>query len=163
MTKTWAFLTWVWTVLLLTPFTVQAIEMTLHGTLIAPPQCTINDSGQVSVAFGDQIGINSVNGINHRKQVNYQITCDKGTDHYSLLTLTLSGNVAEFDGQVLKTNKDNLGVKIYLNDKLFAPDSPSLITLGTPPLLEAVLVKKSGSVLTGGQFEAWATLRAEYQ
>ncbi|CAM3997267.1 fimbrial protein [Serratia silvae] len=164
MHKTWAIQGLLRAGLLLIPIAVQAqVNVTFRGTLIAPPQCTINDGGQVDVAFSDQIGINSVDGVNHRKKVNYQISCDKGTNDYSMLTLTLNGNAAVFDEQVLKTTKDNLGIKIYQSNRPFLPGSTLTIVKGYPPLLEAVLVKKSNSVLTEGPFEAWATLRADYQ
>ncbi|CAI2007004.1 TPA: fimbrial protein [Serratia fonticola] len=139
--------------------------MSFHGTLIEPPPCTIvsiNDGDRVDVDFGDRVGVNKVDGVNYRKSINYQISCgDVGSSNWALM-LSLSGSVAGFDGQALQTDKGNLGIRIYQNDKPFTPNSTLKINLANQPRLEAVPVKKAGSKLNEGAFEAWATLRADY-
>lgn len=148
-------------------YTAEYVEgnVEFYGVLIAPPSCTIDDGGQVNVDFGDHIGIKSVDGVNHRKEMNYQIVCGESKVDNWALTLTLTGDTAEFDKRTaLRTDKANLGIQVYQNGRLFVPGSSLSITLDNQPKLEAVPVKKIGSVLTdGGKFEAWATLKAEYQ
>ncbi|WP_447873271.1 fimbrial protein [Serratia fonticola] len=138
-------------------------DMTFHGTLIEPPPCTINDGSQVDVDFGDRVGINKVDGVNYRQMLNYQITCDNTVSGHWVLTLSLSGSTAGFDNEALLTDKTGLGIRVYQNDKPFTPNSTLGINLINPPRLEAVPVKQGGATLTEGPFEAWATLRAEYQ
>ncbi|AKG72466.1 pilus assembly protein [Serratia fonticola] len=138
-------------------------EMTFHGTLIEPPPCTINDGNRVEVNFGERVGITKVDGANYRQVMNYQITCTGAVSAGWALTLSLSGNAAAFDSEALLTSKDNLGIRIYQNDKPFTPNSTLNIDRTRPPRLEAVPVKKAGTTLTEGAFEAWATLRADYQ
>ena len=138
-------------------------DMTFHGTLIEPPPCTINDGNQVDVDFGERVGINKVDGVNYRQQLNYQITCDKAVVGSWALTLSLSGSVAGFDSDALLTDKTSLGIRVYQNDKPFPPNSTLKINLDNPPRLEAVPIKQAGATLTEGVFEAWATLRADYE
>lgn len=138
-------------------------DMTFHGTLIETPPCTINDGNQVEVDFGDRVGINKVDGENYRQQLNYQITCDKAPGGNWALTLSLSGSMSEFDNDALLTNKSGLGVRVYQGDKPFTPNSSVKINLANPPRLDAVPIKQTGATLTEGVFEAWATLRADYE
>lgn len=144
---------------------VQAKEgeagMTLHGTLIEAPACSINDGNRVDVNFGERLGINKVDGVNYRQKLNYQITCEPNTNGWFLI-LSLSGNVATFDRDALQTDRADLAVRIYQGDKPLTPNTALAIDLAHPPLLEAVPVKRAGATLSEGTFEAWATLRAEY-
>ncbi|CAI2001699.1 fimbrial protein [Serratia fonticola] len=138
-------------------------KMNFHGTLIVPPPCTINDGNRVDVDFGERVGINKVDGSNYRQGVNYQITCERGSSDAWVMTLTLNGSPTGFDQHALKTDRDNLGIRVYQNDVPFTPGTSLKIALGNPPQLEAVPVKKIGTTLSVGKFEAWATLRADYQ
>ncbi|MFI8416180.1 fimbrial protein [Serratia sp. NPDC078593] len=138
-------------------------DMTFRGTLIEPLPCTINDNNQLDVDFGERVGINKVNGVNYRQMLNYQIICgDDGRSSW-VLTLSLDGSSAAFDKDALMTDKANLGIRIYQNDIPFTPNSTLKIDGSNPPRLEAVPVKNAGTTLTEGSFEAWATLRADYQ
>lgn len=139
------------------------VDMTFHGTLIEPPPCTINDGNRVDVDFGNRVGISRVDGINFRQVMNYQITCENNNSGNWALKLSLIGNVTDFDSEALSTSKENLGIRVYQNDVPFTPGSVLNIGLTNPPQLEAVPVKKQGTTLTEGAFEAWATLRADYQ
>lgn len=139
------------------------IDMTFRGTLIEPPPCTINDGNRVDVDFGERVGINKVDGVNYRQVMNYQIICDSAGSGSWALTLSLTGVAAGFDDQALQTNKTDLGIRIYQNDKPFTPGTTLDIDISNPPRLEAVPVKREGVTLTEGAFESWATLRADYQ
>ncbi|HEO8924455.1 TPA: fimbrial protein [Klebsiella aerogenes] len=138
-------------------------DMLFHGILVEPPPCTINDNNLIEVDFGERVGIKKVDGVNYRQPLNYQIRCEDGGNRNWALTLTLSGGVSAFDTAALQTNKENLGIRIYLDDKPFEPGSSVNIELANPPRLEAVPVQNIGAVLTEGIFESWATLRADYQ
>lgn len=141
---------------------VQATDMTFHGTLIAPPPCTINGGEQIDVDFGDRVGITKVDGVNYRMPVNYQISCENAGNGRTM-SLSLSGAVTGFDGEALQTDKSDLGIRVYRNDVPFTPNSAVDIDPTNPPLLEAVPVKKVGTTLKEGTFEALATLQADYQ
>jgi type 1 fimbria pilin len=139
------------------------IDILLGGNLVAPPQCTINNSELIDVDFGSQLGVNKINGVNYRIPVNYQIDCeDVGNGDYEL-SLSLTGETADFDNDALKTDRDSLGIRLYLDNKVFTPGANILISKENPPTLEAVPVKQDGVTLDEGEFVAWATLRAQYQ
>ncbi|ROR60336.1 UNVERIFIED_ORG: type 1 fimbria pilin [Providencia alcalifaciens] len=147
--------------------TVQAKDgeagMTFRGMLIVPPPCKINDDSRVDVDFGERVGVNKVDGVNYRQSINYQVSCENVGNNNWILILSLLGEHTLFDNGALVTNKENLGIRIYQNDKIFAPDSHLLIDPMNPPKLEAVPVKNLGTTLVEGDFEAWATLQANYQ
>lgn len=138
-------------------------DITFHGTLIIPSPCTINDGNQVDVDFGDRMGISKVDGVNYRQRLNYQITCDPALGSSPALTLSLTGGAAGFDNEALQTDKTGLGIRFYQNDTPLPPNSTLKINLSNPPILEAVPIKQAGATLTEGAFEAWATLRADYE
>ncbi|AQT64340.2 fimbrial protein [Serratia marcescens] len=138
-------------------------DMSFHGTLIEPPPCVISGGQRVEVDFGD-VGVNKVDGVNYRRGLNYQVTCEDITNSGKWgLKMSLSGNGTGFDKNALVTSKANLGIRLYQNDVLFTPGSSIDIDLDNLPRLEAVLVKETGSILAEGAFEALATLRADYQ
>lgn len=137
-------------------------DMTFRGTLIEPPPCTINDGNQIDVDFGDRVGINKVDGESYRMPVNYQIKCEQ-TNNGWVMSLSLNGAAAGFDGEALQTDKSDLGIRVYRNDVPFTPNSVVDIDPTNPPVLEAVPVKQAGATLTEGTFEALATLQADYQ
>ncbi|MBE0153437.1 fimbrial protein [Serratia fonticola] len=139
----------------------QAVEnMSFSGTLIEPPPCLVNNDKDIDVPF-DRIGVKSVDGVKHRRQVDYVLDCTAGPA-WSMV-LTLLGPVAAFEPATLQTNIANLGIKIYQNGEPFELGTPIAVDPLNPPLLEAVPVKKPGTELTEGTFEVTATLLADYQ
>ncbi|AYM93615.1 MULTISPECIES: fimbrial protein [Serratia] len=140
---------------------LQAAEnMGFSGTLIEPPPCQVNNGKDLDVPF-DRIGVNSVDGVKHRRQVDYILDCSAGSA-WSMV-LTLIGPGAAFEPATLQTNIANLGIKIYQNGEPFELGTPISIDPQNPPVLEAVPVKKPGTELTEGAFEVTATLLADYQ
>ncbi|MDK7100078.1 fimbrial protein [Klebsiella aerogenes] len=137
-------------------------DMMFHGTLIAPPPCTINDGERIDVDFGDRVGVSKVDGVNYRIPVNYHISCEQSGSNWAM-RLSLNGTPADFDSDALSSNITDLGIRIYRNDVAFTPNSVVDIDPENPPVLEAVPVKRVGAILNEGAFESWATLLADYQ
>lgn len=137
-----------------------ADNMSFRGTLIEPPPCQVNNGTNIDVPF-DKIGVNTVDGVNHRQKVNYVLNCT--ADPAWTMALTLIGPAAAFERATLQTNIAELGIKLYQNGQPFELNSPINIDPQNPPLLEAVPVKKPGAELKEGPFEVTATLRADYQ
>ena len=142
--------------------TAAADNMRFSGTLIEPPACSINDGGMVDVDFGDRVGVKKVDGKNYLQPVYYQITCEQGTGGWAM-TLEVVGSAADFDSAAIASNVDNLAIRLLQDGKAFELNKPIAIQLNAPPQLEAVPVKRAGSELSEGAFEATATLQAVYQ
>ena len=141
--------------------------ITIKLTVLAPPPCEVTSpgGGRVEVDFGNNIGINKIDGLNYRQPMNYAIKCSTGNVNGLALKLTIKGTAASFDSSnaALQTNVDGLGIRLYQNGTPFVLNQPLTITKNAPPTLEAVPVKQSGVALKEGAFEATATLLAEYE
>jgi type 1 fimbria pilin len=137
-----------------------ADNISFRGTLIEPPPCQVNNDTNIDVPF-DKIGVNTIDGVNHRQKVNYVLNCT--ADPAWSMVLTLLGPAAAFERATLQTNIAELGIKLYQNGQPFELNAPINIDPQHPPLLEAVPVKKPDAELKEGPFEVTATLRADYQ
>ncbi|WP_258090194.1 fimbrial protein [Serratia liquefaciens] len=139
-----------------------ADNMKLHGTLVEPPACTINNGADVDVDFGNRVGVKKVDGVNYLQPMNYQITCDPNANAWAM-TLEIVGVRADYDSAAVVTGVTDLAIQIKQNGVPFELNKPIPIVLTNPPRLEAVPVKRPGAMLTEGPFEATATLKAVYQ
>lgn len=139
-----------------------ANDMTLHGTLIEPPPCSINSGNVVDVDFGSRVGIKKVDGSNYKQTVPYTITCNPGSNPWEM-QLKLSGTATSFDGAAVQTDVQNLGIRVLRNGTPFVLGTAVAVDPASLPVLEVVPVKTPGSTLTEGAFNATATLQADYQ
>jgi type 1 fimbria pilin len=150
-------------VLLLGSMQAQSFpNMAFYGTLNAPPPCTINNGEQVDVDFGDRVGVNKVDGQNYMQTVNYRITCVSGVSGLAM-GLKVTGSATGFDDAALQTNITDLGIRLLQNGQAFSLNKRINIDAASPPVLQAVPVKKPGVELKGGAFTVTATLLADYQ
>ncbi|HBH7557856.1 fimbrial protein [Serratia rubidaea] len=141
-----------------------AENMKFLGTLVEPPACTINNGGNIDVDFGNRVGVKKVDGVNYLQPMNYQITCDPNANANAWrMTLEIAGKAATYDKAGVVTNVTDLAIQIRQNGVPFELNKPIAINLTNPPQLEAVPVKRAGSTLKEGAFEATATLKAVYQ
>ncbi|HBT4620625.1 TPA: fimbrial protein [Klebsiella pneumoniae] len=143
----------------------DSVHVSIRGVIVNKPSCTINDRETIEVNFGDNIGLNKINGDNFRQPIPYKIICDDHTDSLQL-TLKYTGDVADFDADkatVRTFEQSNLGVKLYQNGMPFELGKSINININNIPTLEAVLVRRDGASLLEGEFNAIATLHAEYQ
>ena len=136
-------------------------NLTFSGTLRAPPPCTINSGANIAVDFGE-MGVNTVDGVKHRKPVTYTITCTASTLPWSMF-LTVTATATSFDTSAVQSNVPDLGIKILRNNLPFVLNTKLSIAPASPPVLEVVPVKKSGSTLSEGNFTATAVLVAHYE
>lgn len=151
-----------WVFCIISSNAYAADNMLFYGSLTEPPPCSINDGDYVDVDFGNQVGVNKVDGVNYLRPVNYQINCDQNTDAGNM-TLEIIGVRTDYDNAALRTNVADLGIKIFQNDYPFEINKPIQISLANKPILKAVPVKRPGSMLSERSFEATATLLAAYQ
>lgn len=141
---------------------VQAeTSLTIRAVIIAPPPCVINSGSTLDVPFGNDLQTSRVDGVNYRRDVPYTVTCN--SPFSNALTLELKGTGAGFDSRVLSTRKVDLGVKLFVNGADWPLNTAVNFTYPNFPAVQAVPVKRVGSTLTGGAFDATATLVVDYQ
>lgn len=135
--------------------------LTIRAVIIAPPPCVINSGSTLDVPFGNDLLTSRVDGVNYRRGVPYTVTCS--SPFSNALTLELRGTAAAFDSRVLVTRKPDLGVKLFINGADWPLNTAVNFTYPNVPVVQAVPVKRPGSTLTGGAFDAAATLVVDYQ
>lgn len=141
---------------------VQAeTSLTIRAVIIAPPPCVINSGSTLDVPFGNYLLTTRVDGVNYRRDVPYTVTCDAPFNN--ALKLELRGSGAAFDSRVLLTRKADLGVKLFVNGADWPLNTAVNFTHPNFPVVQAVPVKRVGSTLAGGAFDAAATLVVDYQ
>ena len=124
-------------------------NVTFHGYLVQPPNCTI---------------IDDINGSNYEQIVPYRITCDTPVrDPLLEMTLSWSGTQSDFDDAAVSTDIAGLGIRLKQAGQSFKLNTPLVVDETALPALTAVPVKKSGVDLPEANFEAWATLQVDYQ
>ncbi|MGU3309686.1 fimbrial protein [Pseudomonas sp. M5A4_2d] len=136
-------------------------SLTIRAVIIAPPPCVINSGGTLDVPFGNDLLTSRVDGVNYRRDVPYTVTCDSPFNN--AMKLELKGTGASFDSRVLLTRKPDLGVKLFVNGADWPLNTAVNFTHPNFPVVQAVPVKRAGSSLTGGAFDAAATLVVDYQ
>ena len=142
---------------------VQAeTSLTIRAVIIAPPPCVINSGSTLNVPFGNDLHTTRIDGVNYRRDVPYTVRCDPPV-YSNDMTLELKGTGASFDGTVLSTRKADLGVKLFANGADWPLNTAVRFTHPNFPVVQAVPVKRAGVNLTGGAFDASATLVIEYQ
>lgn len=143
----------------------RAEEVNFYGVLVPPPQCTISGGNTLEIDFGDKLGVNKIDGVNYRKQVEYQLECPPLDPEAPpmQLQLAVNGVATAFDNAALQTNVADLGLRLTADDKPLPLNAPVTIDPLRPPELWAVPVKDPNGTLQEGAFEASATLLAEYQ
>ncbi|MCS3512213.1 MULTISPECIES: fimbrial protein [Pseudomonas] len=141
---------------------VQAdTSLIIRAVIIAPPPCVINGGSTLNVPFGNDLLTSRVDGVNYRRNVPYTVTCD--APFSNAMKLELRGTGASFDGRVLSTRNPDLGVKLFVNGTDWPLNAAVNFTHPNFPVVQAVPVKRAGSRLAGGAFDAAATLVVDYQ
>ncbi|CAI1221764.1 TPA: fimbrial protein [Serratia fonticola] len=140
------------------------LYITLGGTLIVtPPECTVNGNSITDIPFGE-VHETLIDGVNYKRTpIAYGLSC---TNVYSnALKMKLSwNNVTLGGGSAVQTNRANFGLAIYQNTTRLNNNTVINFTNGTPPVLYAVPVKPTGTILTdGGSFTGTLTMQVEYQ
>ncbi|MDI2591106.1 fimbrial protein [Pseudomonas sp. N3-W] len=139
-----------------------ATNLTIRAVIIAPPPCVINGGSTLNVPFGNDLHTTRIDGVTYRRDVPYTVSCTPPV-YSNAMTLELKGVGAAFDSNVLLTRKTDLGVKLFVNGADWPLNTTVRFTHPNFPVVQAVPVKRVGSTLTGGAFDATATLVVEYQ
>lgn len=137
-------------------------SITIDMTVVKP-QCTINNNKEILVDFKNVL-TDKIDGQGYKKTpIQFNIACpDKNSAD---LKLQITGNTANFNlgDKILETDNSDLGIKILADNKGLPVNTwlsfswPQQVTE-----LEAVLVKRDGATLSGGQFKASAVMNLAY-
>ncbi|AHY06097.1 fimbrial protein [Serratia plymuthica] len=138
---------------------VPTIKVTV--TIVAPPPCVINNNNLIEVNFGNDVMTTRIDGSYKKQPVVYSVECKNAPNN--AMKMQIQGNSAGFDGEVLQTNKDDLGVALLRNGNRQPINTWVNFTYPNLPKFEAVPVKQAGATLSGGAFSAGATMQVEYQ
>lgn len=138
---------------------VTTIKVTV--TIVAPPPCVINDNNLIEVNFGNDVITTRIDGSYKKQPVVYSAGCINALNN--AMKMQIQGTGASFDSDVLKTNRDDLGVALLRNGNRQPINAWVNFTYPVLPTFEAVPVKRAGATLSGGAFSAGATMMVEYQ
>lgn len=134
--------------------------------LFVPDKCVINEGRQIEVDFGENNGVN-INNKNITKAIPVAFKCEGGAFETGKLNikLAISGIASSFDTELIKTNKDALGVKfthegIGLTPNFFYPVD-NIDNSGRWDLV-ARLVANNNQNIEEGDFYASATVVATF-
>lgn len=132
------------------------VNLTVNVNVVEAP-CHINgDSDTPTVEFGD-VRVDLIDGTQYAQPLAVAITCDSAPQ--GNLQYELKGDATNFDGNVLKTHTDGLGIKVLKADgSTLAVNTWTDISQGQTINLKVVPVKDGATVLVGGEFNAEATL-----
>lgn len=145
------------------PFWAHSEEnMSFHGTLVEPP-CTIDNGQTIEVAFGNDLGVNKIDGVNYRRSVDYRIVCDTHYMPNELAIVVESSQPTAFDNSAIQTSQAGLGIRVYVDDQAAAfATRVKVRDPNSPPKVEVVPVQDPQATLEEGAFDATMTLRVDY-
>lgn len=84
--------------------------MRFKGTLIEPPNCIINNDVILDVNFGDEVMTYRIDGVNYLQQVKHSLKCKDPV--INNMKMRIIGGSASFDDTSLRTDNENLAIKI---------------------------------------------------
>ncbi|WP_278426845.1 fimbrial protein [Pantoea dispersa] len=127
-----------------------------------PIVCNINDGIEINVEF-NRIAIEtlseSVTSVVHSKDIPLQVRCNVTLNQE--VNLRLVAGTPSFSNELIATNYPDLGIAVKHKGQLLKPMGTSAVRLINGMASEVITVfpvKKKGQPLSGGEFNASATL-----
>lgn len=138
----------------------QENQINVKIAVVIPP-CKINDDKEIVIDFGHSVLTTRIDGHYNKKPINFTLNCGSATSQD--LKMSIRGEEAYFDNELLATNQPDLGIAFLAEGNSFPLKSNIDFTISSHPKLEAVLVKSHNGVLDGGDIIASATLTIDYR
>ncbi|WP_240775909.1 fimbrial protein [Serratia proteamaculans] len=135
------------------PITVKGVIQTMS--------CVINGGKDIDVDFGSTLKTALIDGSQYKTRVVFTLSCSGNSSN--ALKMQINGTAAGFDATALATDKTDLGLALINGGKKQPINAWFNFTYPTLPVLEMVPVKKAGVTLSGGDFNATATLMVDVQ
>jgi len=127
----------------------------VEGTVIEPAACTIPGASVIYVDLGQKILSSNIDGTNYLTDFSIPLSC---TGSSSGVDMQLSGDPTTYDTKFMKTNKTDLGVRFLRNSALQPINSWFAVEFNQSVQMQVAPVKRPGSVIPGGSFNAIATV-----
>ncbi|MFP2428872.1 fimbrial protein [Enterobacter ludwigii] len=135
--------------------------LTVTGTLVETPDCTVNNNNTITVNFGEVI-TTQIDGTEYKKTtIPYTLTCNSLAQQG--LRMTLTGTASPVGSSYFATNRSQLGIKITYGDSVISPNDSLTFNYGTTPVLYAIPYSSNAAALTTGVFYGSATMVLSYQ
>lgn len=142
-------------------FNHNVVQVVLTNATISLPACNLNNGNPIDVDFGSAVAVTDVAAGTVEKPIDYTLTCNY--DNFGL-KLKILGTGASFDNDLLKTNINEMGIKITANGTALPLNTDlNFASAAAKPALKAILTQQPGARLPTGAFNASATMRVEYQ
>lgn len=150
-------------------FTAQgAVEgdtttVNVTGTLLDAPECTINGNNQVDVDFGDDVVIGQIDGTSYKKkQLELRLVCNNLANN--ALMVTIDGPPAPFNDDLIKTDVEGLGIRLFIYSSSISPRGTSHpFYYGQPLYFSVAPVVQDGVTLSAQPFSGTGTIVFRYQ
>lgn len=142
-------------------------QVNFRGNLIDNPPCDITgDNDPITIDF-DEVGITKIDGINYMQDFTLKVICTNDLGDSVQLYMGYDGMNASFDNKAIQTNLRGLGIRLYHQGDVIAPnneDIPVTMSGGSSIsiLLSAVPVREPSADLLEGTFNATGTVEIRY-
>lgn len=145
---------------LLAPFSQAAIKVNVTGSVVEGG-CKINNGEPIRVEFGNNLQARQLDGVYLLKTIDYTLNCDLESAYN--LEIQFNGTASDFNDSYLATDRQGLGIKLYIDGKPMPLNQWMPFTLPHIPVIQAAPVKSNNRDVETGIFNASATLKVQYQ
>jgi len=124
-------------------------EVHFHGTLVVV-DCTVNGGNDLTVDFGNAVGIHQIDGSHYEKTVPFDVQCSN--ENAPAFTLTLAGSVTDYNPAAVISSVNGLGIELKVNGLAQPINQAFSVKNNALPVISAVPVVKPGVTLKAQQF-----------
>lgn len=146
--------------LLASPAAWSSLTVNVTGVVVEGV-CEINNGETVHVDFGSNPQARRLDGENFMKTIDYSLVCEDLTSND--LEMQFEGTATSFSDDYLATDREGLGIKLYMNGESMPLNTWMPFTWPEVPVLQAAPIKDDASTVETGVFSASATLKIQYQ
>lgn len=146
--------------LTLTPASWSSLTVNVTGVVVEGV-CEINNGETIHVDFSSNLQPRLIDGENFMKAIEYSLTCEDLTSND--LEMEFEGIASTFSEDYLATDREGLGIKLYMNGVSMPLNTWMPFTWPEVPVLQAAPVKSEATEVETGVFSASATLKIQYQ
>lgn len=146
--------------LTLSQFGFAILTVNVTGVIVEGV-CEINNGETVHVNFGNNLQASQINGQNFMQTIEYALVCEDLISND--LEMQFEGAATEFSDNYLATDREGLGIKLYMNGQEMPMNTWLPFSWPEIPVLQAAPVKDDNTEIETGVFNASATLKIQYQ